>query len=91
MSYAVKAVVLLASLSILASCGLPRSGPTKREVLAASVDAKGDAHIVPVTRAVSAATAVQPSFGFSAAFREAGLVGADTIAPGGDERHPIWV
>ena len=82
MSYAVKAVVLLASLSILASCGLPRSGPTKREVLAASVDAKGDAHIVPVTRAVSAATAVQPSFGFSAAFREAGLVGADTIAVG---------
>ncbi|WP_374428289.1 polysaccharide biosynthesis/export family protein [Tabrizicola sp.] len=82
MSYTVKAVVLLASLSILASCGLPRSGPTKREMLAASVDAKGDAHIVPVTRAVSAATAVQPSFGFSAAFRDAGLVGADTIAVG---------
>lgn len=82
MSYTVKAVVLLASLSILASCGLPRSGPTKREMLAASVDAKGDAHIVPVTRAVSAATAVQPSFGFSAAFRDSGLVGADTIAVG---------
>lgn len=82
MSYTVKAVVLLTSLSLIASCGLPRSGPTKREVLSASVDAKGDAHIVPVTRAVTAATSVQPSFGFSAAFRNAGLVGADTIAVG---------
>lgn len=82
MSYTVKAVVLLTSLSLVASCGLPRSGPTKREVLSASVDAKGDAHIVPVTRAVTAATAAQPSFGFSAAFRNAGLVGSDTIAVG---------
>jgi polysaccharide export outer membrane protein len=81
-SYAVKAVVLLTSLSIVASCGLPRSGPSKREVLSGSVEAKGDAHIVPVTAAVSAATAIQPSFGFSASFRNAGLVGADTISTG---------
>jgi polysaccharide export outer membrane protein len=81
-SYAVRAVILLASLSLIASCGLPRSGPSKREILSGSVDARGDAHIVPVTPAVSAATAVQPSFGFSDGFRNAGLVGADTIAVG---------
>jgi polysaccharide biosynthesis/export protein len=67
---------------LIASCGLPRSGPSKREILSGSVDARGDAHIVPVTPAVSAATAVQPSFGFSDGFRNAGLVGADTIAVG---------
>lgn len=81
-SFTVKAIVLLASVSVVASCGLPRSGPSKREVLAGAVDKKGDAHIVPVTPAVSAATAIQPTFGFSESFRNAGLVGADTIAVG---------
>ena len=64
------------------SCGLPRSGPSKREVLAGSVERKGDAHVVPVTPAVSRATATQPSFGFSAGFRNAGLMGSDVISAG---------
>jgi polysaccharide biosynthesis/export protein len=81
-SRTVKAVALLASVALLAACGLPRSGPTKREVLAGSVDQKGDAHIVSVTPAVSRATAVQPTFGFSSAFLNAGLMGSDTLASG---------
>lgn len=79
---AVRAVALLAGLSVLASCGLPRSGPNKRELLSGAVDQQGNAFIVPVTPAVSRATAQQPTFGFSAAFQNAGLVGSDTIAPG---------
>jgi len=67
---------------MVASCGLPRTGPTKREILAGSVDKKGDAFIVPVTPTVTRAASVQPSFGFSAAFQNAGLVGADTISAG---------
>lgn len=78
----VKAVTLLVSLAMVASCGLPRSGPNKREILSGSVDKKGDAFIVPVTPAVSRAASVQPSFGFSAAFQNAGIVGADTISAG---------
>ncbi|HLQ18859.1 MAG TPA: polysaccharide biosynthesis/export family protein [Tabrizicola sp.] len=81
-SFAIKAIVLLTTVSFVAACGLPRSGPSKREILAGAVDKKGDAFIVPVTPAITAATAVQPSFGFSDAFRNAGLVGADTIAAG---------
>jgi polysaccharide biosynthesis/export protein len=81
-SKTVKAVVLLTTLSLLASCGLPRSGPSKRELLAGSVDKKGDAFIVNVTPAVSRATAVQPTFGFSSAFQNAGLMGSDTLAAG---------
>ncbi len=77
-----RAVVLLASVAIVASCGLPRSGPTKRELLSGSMEKKGDAFIVNVNPAVSRATAVQPTFGFSAAFQAAGLVGSDTLASG---------
>jgi polysaccharide export outer membrane protein len=75
-------VAVLSALAIVASCGLPRSGPNKREVLAGAVDAKGDAFIVPVTPAIAAATAMQPSFGFSEGFRTAGVVGSDTISAG---------
>jgi polysaccharide biosynthesis/export protein len=67
---------------MVASCGLPRSGPNKREILAGAVDKKGNAYIVAVTPAVTTATAVQPTFGFSSGFRDAGLVGSDTIAVG---------
>lgn len=42
----------------------------------------GDAFIVTVNPRVTRATAVLPSFGFSSDFRNAGLVGSDTLAPG---------
>lgn len=78
----VKAIALMASVALVSSCGLPRSGPNKREILAGSVERKGDAHIVTVTPAVSQATAMQPSFGFSEAFRKAGVIGSDVISAG---------
>ncbi len=81
-SHVVRAILLLTSVALVASCGLPRSGPNKREILAGAVDKKGNAYIVPVTPAVTTATAVQPTFGFSESFRNAGLVGSDTIAVG---------
>ncbi len=77
-----KVVFLLASMAMLASCGLPRSGPSKGEVLAGSVEEEGNAFIVKVDPAVTRATAVQPTFGFSSAFRDAALIGSDTLAAG---------
>ncbi|MCX7286612.1 MAG: polysaccharide export protein [Rhodobacterales bacterium] len=74
--------VLIASVTLLSGCELPRSGPYKEEVLSSSVAEAGNAYIVPVTSSVTRATAVQPSFGFSADFRNAGLIGSDTIASG---------
>jgi polysaccharide biosynthesis/export protein len=82
MSHTAKAIALLASVAVVASCGLPRSGPNKREIFSGSVEAKGDAHIVTVTPAVTRATAVQPSFGFSQSFRNAGVVASDMISSG---------
>jgi polysaccharide biosynthesis/export protein len=77
-----RAFIMLGAVSLVASCGLPRSGPTKREILSGSVEQKGDAFVVTVTDDVSRVTARQPSFGFSSAFQGAGLVGSDTIAAG---------
>ena len=81
-SLAVKAIVLFTSVALVAGCGLPRSGPNKREVLSGSVDKKGDAYVVTVTPEVSRLTAVQPVFGFSEGFRNAGVVASDMISAG---------
>lgn len=75
-------MLLVSAFAIVASCGLPRSGPSKREIYAGSVEKKGDAYIVHVTPAVAKAAAVTPSFGFSDAFLGAGLVGSDTLSSG---------
>lgn len=77
-----QALALLAALCVTASCGLPRSGPNKKEVFAGSVLNGGDAFIVTVNPRVTRATAVLPSFGFSDSFRKGGVVGSDTLAPG---------
>lgn len=81
-SFAVKAIVLFTSVALVAGCGLPRSGPSKREVLSGAVDKKGNAYVVTVTPEISRATAVQPTFGFSESFRNAGVVASDMISAG---------
>jgi polysaccharide export outer membrane protein len=81
-SNTIRAIALLAAVAVLASCALPRSGPNKREIYSGSVEEGGDAFIVPVTPAVTRATAVQPTFGFSSGFRNAGVIGSDMISAG---------
>lgn len=82
MSRAVKTAALAVLLVSTAACGLPRSGPNKAEIFKGSVLKEGDAFIVTVNPRVTRATAVTPALGFSSAFRNAGLVGSDTISPG---------
>lgn len=77
-----RAIALLSLVAIVAACGLPRSGPTKREIFAGSVQRSGDAFVVTVNDRVTRATAVVPALGFSSAFKGAGVVGSDTIRPG---------
>jgi polysaccharide biosynthesis/export protein len=78
----VRFTALLLVFTLLASCGLPRSGPNKSEIFKGSVLEQGDAFVVTVNSRVTEATSVLPSFGFSDAFQKAGIVGSDTIAPG---------
>jgi len=76
------ALALAAALGMLAGCGLPRSGPNKSEIFKGSVMRQGDAFIVTVNSRVTRATAVVPSLGFTSNFKNAGILGSDTISPG---------
>lgn len=83
-------LVCAALLGVLSACGLPRTGPNKRELFSASVEQNGDAFIVPVNRRITALTAVTPSLGFSGEFQSAGLVGPDIIHSGDVLGLTIW-
>jgi polysaccharide export outer membrane protein len=82
MTRGARAVALVAVVAIVAGCALPRSGPNKREIFAGSVERQGDAFVVLVNARVTRATAVVPALGFPSAFQDAGLIGADIVAPG---------
>jgi len=77
-----RAVALVAAFGMVASCGLPRSGPNKRQIFAGSVLKQGDSFIVSVNPRVTQATSVAPALGFSEAFKNAGVIGSDTIRAG---------
>jgi polysaccharide biosynthesis/export protein len=85
-----KCIALFVVVSLVASCGLPRVGPNKREIFAGSVQKEGDAFIVSVNDRVTRATAVVPALGFSEAFINAGVVGSDTISAGDTLGLTIW-
>ncbi|CUH38481.1 polysaccharide export protein Wza [Jannaschia seosinensis] len=71
------------AVALVASCGtIPRSGPTKNEIFAGAIENEGNAFVIPVDARVTTATAVGPTLGFSESFRNAGLMGTDTIRPG---------
>jgi len=80
----------LAVIGIVSSCGLPQVGPNKREIFAGSVQQQGDAFVVAVNDRVTRATAVTPALGFSEAFKNAGVLGSDTIRPGDILGLTIW-
>ena len=83
-------MVILASVVALAGCGLPRSGPSKSEVMASAAELGEGAHVVTVTTAIARAASYQPSWGFSQAFLNAGAIGADVIRPGDVLGLSIW-
>jgi len=85
-----KGVALVAALAVVASCGLPRSGPNKSEIFAGSVMEGGDAFVMLVDDRVNLVAGVTPALGFAAGFRNAGELGSDTIRPGDVLGLTIW-
>ena len=83
-------VAMLAALTLAASCGLPKVGPSKRQIFAGSVQREGDAFIVSVNDRVTRATAVVPALGFSSGFTTAGRLTSDTIRPGDVLGLTVW-
>lgn len=90
MTRAMRGLSLVAALGIVASCGLPRVGPNKREIFAGSVLREGDAFVLTVTDRVNVIAGSAPSAGFSESFLSAGVIGADTINPGDRLTLTIW-
>lgn len=83
-------VAICAIASILSSCGLPRSGPTKNEIFSGSVERQGDAFLVVADDHVTRASAFDPALGFSQGFINAGALGSDTVRPGDTLGLMIW-
>nr|WP_283254927.1 polysaccharide biosynthesis/export family protein [Marivita sp. GX14005] len=78
------------SVSLLAGCTLPGVGPSKKQIFAGSVQRQGDAFVVAVDDRITRATAVVPALGFSDAFLNTSLQGADVIRPGDTLGLTIW-
>ena len=89
-SRTLRATALLCIVASLSACGLPRSGPNKKEIFAGSVLNEGDSFIVTVTDRVNAAAGVSPSLGFSSSFTNASSLGSDTIQAGDVLSLTIW-
>lgn len=83
-------IAITLALSALAACGLPRSGPSKKEIYAGSVERGGNTHIIYVNDHVARTANFNASYGFSNSFRSAGQIGADEIRPGDALGLAIW-
>ncbi|MBL4873695.1 MAG: polysaccharide export protein [Rhodobacteraceae bacterium] len=89
-SRALRLAVLSAGVMVLASCGLPSSGPSVKDIQNSSVENGGDLFIVDVNQSVINASTRQRSSGFSQSFRNAGVVSVDRIFAGDTLTITIW-
>ena len=85
-----RGVAVLAALSLLAACGLPRSGPNRAEIFSGSVMEEGDAFVLTVDDRINAIAGVTPALAFSEGFMNASVLGSDTIQPGDVLGLTIW-
>ena len=83
-------IAIFTAVAVLSSCGLPQVGPSKKQIFSGSVQQEGDAFVIEVNDRVTRATSVVPAFGFSDSFKNAGVLGSDTISPGDTLGLTIW-
>ncbi|WP_171120992.1 MULTISPECIES: polysaccharide biosynthesis/export family protein [unclassified Ruegeria] len=86
----IRGVSLVAALGLLAACQLPKSGPSKNQILAGSVENGGNAFVVEVDDRVAQATSAIPQFGFPTSFQSAQSLAADTVRPGDVLGLTVW-
>ena len=86
-----KGAALIVTLGAVSACGLlPRSGPNKSEIFSGSVMEEGNAFVMVVDDRINRIAGVSPALGFSEAFKNAGVVGSDTIRAGDVLGLTIW-
>lgn len=82
------ALMLFAASAVLTACALPRSGPSRSEIMAGSEE--GNVHIVEVTDAIAKVTRSVDPLGFDSGFLNAGVARTDNIAPGDVLGITVW-
>lgn len=85
-----KGAALVVTLGMVASCGLPRSGPNKAEIFSGSVMEQGDSFVLVVDDRVNRIASITPALGFASGFRNAAVLGSDTISAGDVLGLTIW-
>lgn len=83
-------LAVIGAVVLVSACGLPRSGPNKKEIYAGSVDRGGNTHVIYVNDHVARTANFSPAYGFSSDFRNASTVGADEIRAGDVLGLSIW-
>ena len=77
-----KGVALVVVLATLAACGLPRSGPNKREIFKSATDENVQAFVVSVDERITRAIPQPPDTSFPAQFTGAAPLAPSVIRPG---------
>lgn len=85
-----KPVAVVVAIATLTSCGLPQVGPSKKDIFSGSVQEEGDAFVIEVNDRVTRATSAVPALGFSASFKNASVLGSDTIRAGDTLGLTVW-
>lgn len=85
-----RASLCFALMFVLTACALPRSGPTKSEITAGSVENGGDVRIVEITNEVAEQSRALEPLGFTSNFLNAGTRLADLIARGDTLSVTVW-
>ena len=83
-------VAVCIAATALSACGLPRSGPTKKEIFSGSVEELGNAYVVTVDDEVTRETQYDPGLGFAQGLLKAAVLGSDTVRPGDVLGLMIW-
>lgn len=75
---------------MLTACALPRSGPSRAEILEGAVDKQGNVNIVHVTDDIAFAARSVQSLGFDSEFLNANVTLADRISSGDVVTVTVW-
>ena len=82
--------LFLVAAMVLSACALPRSGPSRKEIMAGSAAEAGNVNIIQVNDHVASAARSVTSLGFGSGFLNAAASRADRIAPGDVVSVTVW-
>lgn len=90
LKFATRFVTCALMATMLTACALPRSGPTRGEILEIYKSGPSNTHVVPVTAQVAAASRAVQALGFDSNFLNAGVINSDAIRPGDVVSVTVW-